>query len=168
MRAEKDAKRGERVQQVEASRIKRIQTIACQIQALYPPFTTTTPLQYRHNGRRLESRWSQVRISRQHRDSPELGNDGTSNKTRRLIVGFDSQLQPLHGSRRPCCPPLPQGGQEIARRAQRRDGTEICQVGGALYKSHLKSHPTNPYHATDPALYSTTIRTLSLTSLCLI
>lgn len=45
----------------QVERSKRIQTIA---QALsdHPLQSPLTPLQYRHNGRRLESRWSQVRI----------------------------------------------------------------------------------------------------------
>jgi hypothetical protein len=150
MRAEEDAKNGERVcmsRQAEAGAFRRLRAIKLSIHPSQP-----TPLQYRHNGRRLESRWSQVSTPRSTPRHAELGADGRNKKSRRLIVGFDSQLQPLHGRRRPCCPPLAQGGQEIGCRAQRRDGPEICQVGGALYL--IRRDPYHETHATPRTLHS--------------
>ena len=142
---------GERVE-VEASRSKRIQTIACHLQALYTPptiHTSSIPSQWSPPGKPLVS----GEDFRQRRDTPSSESSETRGN-RRLIVGFESQLQPLPGRRRPCCPPLAQGRQEIGCRAQRRDGPQICQVGGALYLIRLELHPRTTCHTTPRTLRS--------------
>lgn len=164
MRAEDDAK-AERWAGRGAHSVNRGQP-----QALYPPSATTTyhssiPSQWSPPGKPLVSGEPLCHNPRQ----PELAKDGYQERGRRLILGSDSQLQPLHGRRRPCCPPLAQGGQEIGCRAQRRDGPEIRQVGGALYLILCPRRDRifeTDAHATDPTPRSTTTETVSLTELC--